>query len=137
MHDTNLFRGIFLFMEFIFFFLSLKFNDMITGTNKIFNKKFMVNYSTTMSYAIPFILTFFIWASQVINQSSDLRNKTYEDIYPDKKENNNMIPFRYMYCWVNRWNSFILYAICFILIVAILYFSYKSLKFIKNTKKLL
>ena len=130
---SQIYLGVFscLWNLFSSLFISLRIFDKVANKNKIFKKKFMYEYTTTMSYGIPFLISYIIWTVQVTKQSNNIKSKTYRDIY-DKKTNQNNF-FRYMYCWVNGWNNNILFIICVILIMGNFYFSiFKSVFFIKK-----
>lgn len=131
---TQIYLGVFscLWNLFSSFFISLRIFDSLQNRNKIFNNKFIYEYTTTMSYGIPCIISYIIWSSQVINQSNRIKSKEYIDYYPP--ENKVKIDFfRYMYCWVSGWNNNILFIICVILIAGNFYFSIiKSVLFIKE-----
>ena len=43
--------------------------------NKIFKKIFIYEYTTTMSYGIPCIISYIFWTIQVLNQSNTLKKK--------------------------------------------------------------
>ena len=62
----------------------------------------MYEYSTSLSYGIPCIITYILWTSQVLNQSNILEKKTYDQYYAPKIA---VDFFRYMYCWVNGDNN--------------------------------
>ena len=128
---TQIYLGVFscLWNLFSSFFISLRIYDRMENKNRIFNNKFMYEYTTTMSYGLPCIISYIIWTSQVLKQSDTLKKKTYKDFYPEKAVEVNF--FRYMYCWVSDWNNNILFIISMILIVANFYFSiFKSVFFI-------
>ena len=128
---TQIYLGVFscLWNLFSSFFISLRIYDRMENKNRIFNNKFMYEYTTTMSYGIPCIISYIIWTVQVLNQSKTLKNKNYDDFYPNEKTKSDF--FRYMYCWVSGWNNNILFIICMILITANFYFSiFKSVFFI-------
>ena len=131
---TQIYLGVFscLWNLFSSLFISLRIYDRMENKNRIFKKKFMYEYTTTMSYGIPCIISYILWTIQVINQSNTLKNKKYEDFYPvDNPIKSNF--FRYMYCWVNGWNNTLLFIICGILIAGNFYFSiFKSVIFIKR-----
>ena len=132
---TQIYLGVFscLWNLFCSLFISLRIYDKMENRNKIFNNKFMHDYTTTMSYGIPSIISYILWTSQVIYQSNILRNKSYENYYPKEDKNIKNDYFRYMYCWVNGWNNNILFGICILLIAANFYFSiFKSVFFIKK-----
>ena len=59
----------------------------------------MYEYTTTMSYGIPCIISYILWTSQVITQSNTLKHKTYENFYPQDNQGTKSDYFRYMYCW--------------------------------------
>ena len=128
---TQIYLGVFscLWNLFSSFFISLRIYDRMENKNRIFNNKFMYEYTTTMSYGLPCVISYIIWTVQVLNQSNTLKNKTYEDFYPEKTFKSDF--FRYMYCWVSDWNNHILFIIAMILIAANFYFSiFKSVFFI-------
>ena len=128
---TQIYLGVFscLWNLFSSFFISLRIYDRMENKNRIFNNKFMYEYTTTMSYGLPCIISYIIWTVQVLNQSNTLKNKTYEDFYPETTIKLDF--FRYMYCWVSDWNNNILFIIAMILIAANFYFSiFKSVFFI-------
>ena len=130
---TQIYLGIFscLWNLFSSLFISLRIFDRMENKNRIFKNKFMFEYTTTMSYGIPCIISYILWTAQVINQSQILQSKKYEDFYP--KEGINSDFFRYMYCWVSGINNYILFGLCVILIGANFFFSiYKSAFFIKK-----
>ena len=131
---TQIYLGIFscLWNLFSSLFISLRIFDRMENKNRIFKNKFIFEYTTTMSYGIPCIISYIIWTVQVINQSNTLKNKSYRDYYPDGNQIKSNY-FRYMYCWVSGWNNNILFIICGILIVGNFYFSiFKSVIFIKR-----
>ena len=131
---TQIFLGVFscLWNLFSSLFISLRIYDRMENKNRIFNKKYIYEYTTTMSYGIPCIISYIIWTIQVINQSNTLKKKQYEDFYPKNKQIKSNY-FRYMYCWVNGWNNILLFIICGILIIGNFYFSiFKSVIFIKR-----
>ena len=132
---TQIYLGVFscLWNLFCSLFISLRIYDKMENKNKIFNNKFMHEYTTTMSYGIPSIISYILWTSQVIYQSNILRNKSYDNYHPKENKIIKNDYFRYMYCWVNGWNNNILFGICIILIAANFYFSiFKSVFFIKK-----
>ena len=127
---TQIYLGVFscLWNLFSSLFISIRLYDRMQNKSKIFRKRFMIKYATTMSYGIPSIISYILWTSQVLSQSNVLQNKTYYDYY-ESKSNANF--FRYMYCWISDWNNYILFFISFFLIVANFYFSiFKSATFI-------
>lgn len=119
---TQIYLGVFscLWNLFSSFFISLRIYDRMQNKSKIFKNKFMYEYTTTMSYGIPSVITFFLWASQVIMQSNTIETKTYEDNYV--RENKSDF-FRYMYCWVSGWNNNTLFIISGLLMAVNFYFS--------------
>ena len=130
---TQIFLGVFssLWTLFSCFFISLRIFDKMQNKNKIFKTKFMAKYTTTMSYAIPIIITYILWAIQITDQSNIIDNKDYKDYYPDIVGRN--VFFRHMYCWVTNSRNYILFFIVLILIILNLYFSIiKSVLFIKK-----
>ena len=132
---TQIYLGVFscLWNLFCSLFISLRIYDKMENKNKIFNNKFMHEYTTTMSYGIPSIISYILWTSQVIYQSNILRNKSYDNYYPKENKIIKNDNFRYMYCWVNGWNNNILFGISIILIAGNFYFSiFKSVFFIKK-----
>lgn len=131
---TQIYLGVFscLWNLFSSLFISLRIYDRMENKNRIFNNKYMYEYTTTMSYGIPCIISYIIWTIQVIKQSITLKTKDYMDFYPGDKEIKSNF-FRYMYCWVNGWNNILLFIICGLLIVGNFYFSiFKSVIFIKR-----
>lgn len=132
---TQIYLGVFscLWNLFSSLFISLRIYDRMENKNKIFQNKFMYEYTTTMSYGIPCIISYILWTSQVITQSNTLKHKTYENFYPQDNQGTKSDYFRYMYCWVSGWNNNILFGICILLICANFYFSIiKSVVFIKK-----
>lgn len=130
---TQIYLGVFscLWNLFSSLFISLRIYDRMENKNRIFKNKFMYEYTTTMSYGIPCIISYIIWTIQVLNQSNILKKKTYDNFYPDKEFKNDY--FRYMYCWVSSWNNYMLFFLSIILIAANFYFSIlKSAIFIKK-----
>ena len=114
-------------------FISIRIYDRMQNKNRIFKNKYMYEYATTMSYGIPIIISYILWASQVLFQSNTLQNKTYEDNYVKEYRSDF---FRYMYCWVSSWNNNSLFIISFLLIAANFYFSiFKSALFINKISK--
>ena len=131
---TQIYLGVFscLWNLFSSLFISLRIYDRMENKNRIFKNKFMYEYTTTMSYGIPCILSYIIWTIQVLNQSDTLKKKSYNDLYPEKTSLRSDF-FRYMYCWVNKWNNNMLFCLCLILIAVNFYFSiFKSAIFIKK-----
>ena len=113
-------------------FISLRIYDTMENKNRIFKNKFMYEYTTTLSYGIPCIIAYIFWTVQIMDQTSILRNKTYNDFYPEKHGIKSNF-FRYMYCWVSGWKNYTLFMLCSVLIGANFYFSiYKSVSFIKR-----
>ena len=132
---TQIFLGVFscLWNLFSSLFISIRIFDRMQNKNKIFKNKFMYEYTTTMSYGIPCIITYILWTIQVLYQSNTLKNKKYKDYY--KSENNTNF-FRYMYCWVTGGSNYALFAISFLLIGANFYFSiFKSALFIRKISR--
>ena len=132
---TQIYLGVFscLWNLFSSLFISIRIYDRMQNKNRIFKNKFMYQYSTTMSYGIPSIITYILWSSQVLSQSKTLQNKTYDDYYV--KENKSDF-FRYMYCWVSQWNNNSLFILSFLLIAANFYFSiFKSAVFVRKISK--
>ena len=130
---TQIYLGVFscLWNLFSSLFISLRIYDRMENKNRIFKNKFMYEYTTTMSYGIPCIISYIIWTIQVLNQSDTLKKKEYDDFYPAKSFRSDF--FRYMYCWVSNWNNNMLFCLCIILIAANFYFSiFKSVIFIKK-----
>ena len=130
---TQIYLGVFscLWNLFSSFFISLRIFDRMENKNKIFKNKFIYEYTTTMSYGIPCIISYIFWTIQVLNQSNTLKKKSYYDFYESSKNKNDF--FRYMYCWVNSWNNKILFGLCIIIIIANFYFYiFKSAIFIKK-----
>jgi predicted secreted protein len=133
---TQIYLGVFscLWNLFSSFFISLRIYDKMENKNRIFSNKFMYDYTTTMSYGIPCIISYIMWSAQVINQSNTANRKKYESFYPSNSSYDVKTTFfRYMYCWVSGTSNYILFGICFILIAANIYFSiFKSVIFIKK-----
>ena len=133
---TQIYLGVFscLWNLFSSFFISLRIYDKIENKNRIFNNKFMYDYTTTMSYGIPCIISFIMWSAQVINQSNSANRKSFKSFYPsDSSYDMKTTFFRYMYCWVSGTSNYILFGICCILIAANIYYSiFKSVIFIKK-----
>ena len=130
---TQIYLGVFscLWNLFSSLFISLRIYDRMENKNRIFKNKFMYEYTTTMSYGIPCIISYIIWTIQVLNQSDTLKKKTYQDFYPQERFRSDF--FRYMYCWVSNWNNNVLFIISILLIAANFYFSvFKSVIFIKK-----
>lgn len=131
---TQIYLGMFscLWNLFSSLFISLRIFDRMENKNRIFKNKFMFEYTTTMSYGIPCIISYILWTAQVINQSRILQEKKYRDFYPETSGIKNDF-FRYMYCWVSGINNYILFSLCVILIGANFYLSiFKSVCFIKK-----
>ena len=102
-------------------FISIRIFDRMENKNKIFKKKFIYEYATTMSYGIPLIISYILWTWQVLNQSKTLEKKNYDNYYSTKIYNTNY--FRYMYCWVTNDNNITLFVLSLLLIIANFYFS--------------
>ena len=133
---TQIFLGVFscLWNLFSSLFISIRIFDRMQNKNKIFKNKFMYEYTTTMSYGIPCIITYILWTIQVLYQSNTLKNKTHEDYYNTDRNTTNF--FRYMYCWVTGGSNYALFAISFLLIGANFYFSiFKSALFIRKISR--
>ena len=129
---TQIFLGVFscLWNLISSLFISIRIFDRMQNKNKIFKNKFMYEYTTTMSYGIPCIITYILWSAQVLYQSIKLKSKKYGDYYENEKL---IIFFRYMYCWVTGGVNYALFAISFLLIGANFYFSiFKSALFIRK-----
>ena len=129
---SQIYLGVFscLWNLFSSLFISIRIYDRMQNKNKIFKNKFMYEYSTSLSYGIPCIITYILWTSQVLNQSNILEKKTYDQYYAPKFATDF---FRYMYCWVNGDNNISLFVLSFILILANFYFSiFKSALFIRK-----
>ena len=132
---TQIYLGVFscLWNLFCSLFISIRIFDRMQNQNKIFKHKFMYEYTTTISYGIPSLITFILWSSQVSLQSKNVQNKTYEDTYETKNINTF---FRYMYCWVGGWTNIVLFILSFLLILANFYFSIiRSALFIRRISK--
>ena len=133
---SQIFLGVFscLWNLFASFCISLRIFDKMANQNRIFKNKFLAEYTTTLSYGIPCLLSFIIWSVQMIRQSSILQGKTYNEYYPEK--NIKIDFFRYMYCWISGPIHYVLISIAFLLIFANFYFSIiKSCRFMKNISR--
>ena len=129
----QIFIGVFtcLWTLFSCFFISLRIYDRMQNKNRIFRTKFMANFTTVMSYAIPLIMTYILWAIQITNQANKISENDLNSYYPDKEKSNDY--FRHMYCWVTGSVNWSLFFITIILIILNLYFSIvKSALFIKK-----
>ena len=134
---TQIYLGVFscLWNLFSSLFISIRIYDRMQNKNRIFKNKFMYEYTTTLSYGIPCIITYILWTWQVLDQSITLRDKNRGSYYdPPKQRNINF--FRYMYCWVGGWTNITLSIISFLLIAANFYFSFfKSALFIRKISR--
>ena len=126
---TQIYLGVFscLWNLFSSLFISIRIYDKMKNKSRIFKNKIMYEYTTTMSYGIPGIISYILWTSQVLMQSNILENKTYKDYY-ETEYNSDF--FRYMYCWVSRGNNWALIGITIILIGANISFSVINVCFI-------
>lgn len=112
------------------FFISLRIYDLMVNKNKIFRKKFMYNYTTTISFLFSSVVSYILWSIQITQQSKNLKEKKIEDFYSLTHENEH---FRHMYCWVNPGENLALLIIVVILISLNIFFSvFKGYCFVKK-----
>ena len=101
------------------FFISLRIYDIAIKRNQIFKYKFWNKLTPIISICIPAILSFIIWAIQVVNQSIFIKN-TSENIYNIKSKSHH---FKHMYCWVEGGLNIMVVILVFLLIFANFYLS--------------
>lgn len=129
---TQIYLGIFtcLWTLTCSFFISLRIYDRMVNRNRIFNKKFMSNNATILSFVLASGVSYILWSMQINQQSSSLKEKSIEEFY---SLNNTSDHFRHMYCWVGKEINIVIFTIATLLIVLNIIFSvFKGYCFVKR-----
>ena len=102
------------------FFISLRIYDIIVKKNAIFKKKFMEKYALFLSAAIPAIIAYIFWITQVFYQSKKLKDLSVDKFYQKYHSHSH---FRHMYCWFEKERNYIIFSLVLFLIGANIYLS--------------
>lgn len=112
------------------FFISLRIFDRMVNKNKIFQKKFMANYTTTLSFLFSAFTSYILWTIQVTGQSHEMKEISLDKYYDLNRKSKH---FRLMYCWVGQSvNTFILIIAGILIILNFIFSVFKGYCFIKK-----